>query len=147
MIDPEAFPDSISIIVVEKSETSAPQHSRKKFLLGINRIKRKQKYFKKAQKIRKTIRGEPQVKGHSTKPNIAYLSSNGTLVVRLQIKDFMVSNALIDDRSEVNITFRRTTVRISILNEVNSRKSIVRTPKGTTLNPMETIHLMVQAKP
>lgn len=42
-----------------------------------------------------------------TRLEIVYPSSNGSLAVKLQIKDIMVSRVLIDNRSEVNILFRR----------------------------------------
>lgn len=145
MIDLEAIFGSISDKAEGNSETSTPQHSGKKFLLGINRIKIRHKYFKKAQKRRKMTWGKPQMKGHSTKPKIAYPSSNSTLIVRLQIKDAMVSRALIDNGSEVNILFKGVAVRMDILNEV-ARRTIVQTLKGTPLNTIRTIRLMVRAK-
>ena len=86
------------------------------------------------------------MKGHSTRPKVAYPSSNGTLVIRLQIKDAMVGRALIDNGWGVNILFKEAVVRMGILNEV-TRRTIVQTLRGTSLNTIRTIRLMVRAKP
>lgn len=49
---------------------------------------------------------EHLMKDPSTRPEAGYPPFNGTLIVRLQIKDATVDRVLIDNRSEVNILLR-----------------------------------------
>lgn len=123
------------------------QHSSKKFFPDINRIIRKQEYFKKVKKKKKMTQGKPQAKNPLTRLGTACPHSNGTLIVRLQIQHAIVGKVFIDNGPEVNILFGGATIKIGIMGEVNSRRSTIQTLRGTLLNTLGTICLMFQAKP